>query len=496
MTALSVKLIGPKAIEKAERSELVSLYDHYVSMGNEWLRRQIIENNRVDILAQALLGLEIKPFHLAMLRWQFFHNESMQLVFRGAGKSTVCTIAKAIHYLLKNPNLRILIASKTSTHAEAFLKEIKVHFEENNRLIEVFGAYYDSRKVSKWDSREIEVLPRTLVAKEASITCIGVEGMVVGKHYDIILSDDLVDEDNSRTKTQREKVKVWYYKTLDPTLEPPDAEIPHRGEHHRLGTRYHYDDLYGHLEANELSEHTQTIPALNEHNQSPWPEKFPPEWFSNKRKKSGIIIFNSQYQCDTEAMKGEIFQYDDCQIIPVDKLPAKLRIFMGVDLAISEADKNDKFAIVVIGTDIDIKYYVLDYYEGRLRFGQQTNKIIEYYKKWRPVRAGIEINAYQKAQYHNLRDEVTVEKHGIDGKDLRLKGINTDKDKITRAWKLSPIFEDRRIFFKDNQHLLIENLVLFPNHKYKDLFDALDLAVRSSRLRKRRKKRRHEPGII
>jgi len=195
-------------------------------------------------------------------------------------------------------------------------------------------------------------------------------------------------------------------------------------------------------------------------------------------------------------MKGEIFQYDDCQIIPDSQLPGDMHIYMGVDLAISETDKNDKFAIVVIGVDGSKRYYVLDFYENQLRFGQQTNKIVEFYKRYKPIRAGIEINAYQKAQLHNLRDSVTSEVHGIDGVDLRLKGLITDKDKITRAWKLSALFEDKRMFFRDGQHLLIEHLVLFPNHKYKDLFDALDLAVRSSKVGKGRKRRSREPGLI
>ncbi len=491
-----VKMIGLKAIERAERSELIQLHDHYVSMGNEWLRRQIIQNNRVDILASAVLRYEVKPFHLAMIRWQFAHRDNLQMVFRGAGKSTICTITKSIHLLIKDPNLRICIASKTSTAAEAFLREIKSHLEDNDLLKELFGVFYDPRKVSKWDAGEIEVLPRTSGAKEASITCIGVGGMAIGKHYDIIIPDDLVDEDNSRTKLQREKVKTWNYKVLDPTLEPPSVDVEHRGEVHRQGTRYHYDDIYGHWQANELKEHTQIIPALNEHGQSPWPEKYPPEWFATKRKRSGIIIFNSQYQCDTEAMKGEIFQYDDCNIIPDDHIPDSLRVFMGVDLAISEESKNDKFAIVVVGVDIDSKYYVLDYYENQLRFGEQTDKILYYYKIWDPIRCAIEINAYQDAQYQNLRDnELLLEKHDLVGKDLRLKGIHTDKDKITRAWKLSSLFEDNRMHFKQNQQLLIEHLVLFPNQKLKDLFDALDLAVKASRLKKRRKHRK-EPRLI
>jgi predicted phage terminase large subunit-like protein len=287
----------------------------------------------------------------------------------------------------------------------------------------------------------------------------------------------------------REKTKTWYYQSLDPTLEPPDPRVPHRGEHHRLGTRYHFDDLYGHLIENELRDHHQIIPAMDADGRSPWPDKYPPEWFMKKKKQAGIIIFNAQYQCDTEAMKGEIFQYDQCQLVEPENIPSNLRTYMGVDLAITEQETNDQFAIVIIGMDADQNRYVLDFFAGHLRFGAQTRKIIELYEKYDPIRCCIETNAYQKAQYHHLQDEY--------GKDIRLKPVEQDKDKITRAWKLEPIFEDMRMFFKKggNMHLLIEQLVLFPNYRYKDLFDALDLAVKASKIKKR-KGRRREPGVI
>jgi predicted phage terminase large subunit-like protein len=486
VASLAVK----RAIATGERSELIDQYKHARGMGNEWIKRQVIQNNRIDILANVVLGNELQPFHRELLRFQFIHPDNLQLAFRGAGKTTSCTVTKAIHLLLKNPDLRILLASKTAANAEGFLKEIKNHFESNQLLAEIFGEYYDPRKVTKWDNREIEVLPRKRPNKEASITCVGVDTTIVSKHYDVIISDDLVDEENSRTKNQRDKTRTWYYQTLDPTLEPPDPSVPHRGEHHRLGTRYHYDDLYGHLIANELKEHHNIVPGLDHRGRSPWPKKYPPKWFAEKRRKAGVIIFNAQYQCDTEAMKGEVFQYDDCQQIPDKDCPDKseLRVYMGVDLAISEKETADKFAIVVIGvTPERTAYYVLDYFEDQLRFSAQTAKIIDFAKRWDPIRIAIETNAYQEAQYQTLRETKP---------ELRLKPLKTDKDKTTRAWKLSAIFEDKKVFFMKSQQLLIEHMVLFPNHRYKDLFDAFDMAVSASKSRSRRRRRDTEPGVI
>jgi predicted phage terminase large subunit-like protein len=489
----SIPIIGrPKNIKKAEKSQLAEIYSYYKNMGDEWIKRQVLEYNRIDILTVAVLNYELKPFHLRMQRFQFMYADTLQLAFRGSGKTTVCTITKAIHLLLKNPNLRILLASKTTGRAEDFLREIKGHFESNDKLTEIFGPYYDKRKVDKWDTNEINVLPRTSRAKEASITCVGVGSAIVGKHYDAILSDDLVDEENSRTEIMRKKTQTWYYQTLDPTLEPPDKDIPHRGEHHRLGTRYHYMDLWGHLIENELKEQHQIIRALNEKGQSPWPEKFPPDFFAGKRKKSGIIIFNAQFQCDTEAMKGEIFQYDDCQLIKEEDVPDDVMFFIGIDLAITEDEKkdNDNFALCVTAMDKMKNYYVYDYIDRQLKFSKQTKKIIKYYDKYDVVRACIETNAYQKAQYHNVKD-----KRKKEGKTINLKPVNQDKDKITRAWKLTGLFEDKKIFFvkSGKAHHIIERIVLFPNGK-KDLFDALDLSIRASKIKKRRP--RSKVGLI
>ncbi len=490
-SGLSVAIPTARQLRKADRQELIDFYENSFRLRNDWIREQVLNHDRIDILATEVLGLQVQPFHLALMQFQFEHPENLQLCFRGAGKSTTCTEVKVIHLLLKNPNLRILIASKTLQNACGFLKNIKSHFETNTRLRDIFGTYYDSKRVGKWDEREIEVLPRTVVAKEASVTCVGREGTVVSKHYDVIISDDLVDEDNAATKLQRDKTRTWFYNTLMPTLEPPDPRVPHRGEHHMLGTRYHYDDLYGHLIKNELRKHHQIVPALDAKGRSPWPSKYAAKWFLERRKRAGLIIFNCQYQCDTEAMKGEIFQYDYCQQISEEDWPDQksLRVFMGVDLAISEDEKADKFAIVVIGVTKDRSgYYVLDYFEDQLRFSAQTKKIIEYYKRWKPIRVGIETNQYQAAQYQTLRE--------VD-KDFRAKRVHTDKDKITRAWKLSAIFEDKRVFFRKGvQALLIEHLVLFPNHKYKDLFDAFDIAVNTSKMKRRRGGERREPGVI
>ena len=482
---------GSFDLANAGREELLDTYKRYRSIYNELLRRAIIEHDRIDLLATEILGYELQPFHLAMLLFQFQHSQSLQLSYRGCGKTKMCTITKAIHYLLKNPNLRILIVSKTAGNAKKFLAEIKMHFESNERLIEVFGPYYDPTKVTKWDETEIRVLPRTSSEAQPSIIVSGaVDTAVASQHVDVILSDDLVEEDGARTKHMRDKLRTWFYQTLDPCLEAPDPKVPHRGEHHVIGTRYHFDDLYGHLIENELAEHHQIIPAEDENGNSPWPERHPPEWFEAKKKRYGVIIYRAQYLCDTEAMKGEVFSYDDCQLIEDSQIPDDLKIFQGNDLAVSEKAKRDnaQYANVTIGEDKAGNIYVLDYHLAHLSFPKQIKIGLEMYDQHDPIRAGVESNAYQKAFYQQV-------KH-LD-KDRRFIPIHTDKDKMTRALKLTPLFEGKRVFFRKNMETLIDQFVLFPGYRYRDGLDAFDLANRARKMRrKKRKVRETEPGLI
>ncbi|KXH75413.1 MAG: hypothetical protein AM326_03415 [Candidatus Thorarchaeota archaeon SMTZ-45] len=486
---VSLLASSPQVLAEAKREDLLDLLSHYKSMGNELIRRLVLEKNRIDILAKVVLGYEVKPFHLSMMQFQFRHPDSLQLAYRGCGKTSLCTVTKTIHYLLKDPNLRILLASKTTGNAKGFLKEIKTHFEKNALLEEIFGVYYDPHRVKKWDEYEIEVVPRTSTAREPSVFCIGVDGTLVSKHFDILIDDDLIDDENSRTEHMRAKTKTWYYKILDPCLEPPDNEVEHRGEHHRLGTLYHYEDLNNYLMKNELKNSFQVFVGVDAKGRCPWPEKHSPKWFEEKRKKSGAIIFAAQYLCSTEAMKGQVFHYDDCQVIDDRSLPAELRIFMGIDLATSEKDQNTnaQFAIVVIGVCNEGNIYVLSRYLRHIGFPKQIRKGIDYYERYDPIRAGVEANAYQLAFYQQMKD--------LD-KDYRFVPIYTDKDKMTRALKLTPLFEGKKVFFRKDMDDLIDQFVLFPGYELRDGLDAFDMAYRASKIKKRKKPPREEPGLL
>lgn len=501
-TAAATRITVGK-LQQLGRQELIQLHERNRALYNEWVRRMVIQNHRVDILAREVLGYEIRPHHLKILRHQYKHRSAQILVWRGAGKSTMATVTQCIFQLILNRDRRILLASKTAGNATGFLKEIKGHFETNEKLREIFGDFVGT---STWTDEAIEVSGRTKPAKEPSINTVGVGGAVASKHYDIIIADDLVDEENSRTKHQRDKMTDWYYKVLLPTLNPPTSDDRFIGCLWVIGTRYHYEDQYGRLVKQQpdgtggemRGERTLIIPIVREDGSPEWPERFSEETIATYRS-GGIIRFNSQYMCNCDAMQGQIFQYDDCQVLTPEQEAAvnweSLIVYHGVDLAISEKEEADMFAQVVIGigpppdggkgAKAD-NVFVLHYHEEHLRFAQQTKAIIKVRKEWKPVRTGVEANAYQEAQVQTLEDK----------KQSGIVPIYTLTDKVTRANNLeAELFNPKKIWFKKEHEHLREVLVLFPNYRYKDLFDALDIAVATAKRRKR-KQREREPGVI
>lgn len=426
----------------------------------------------------------LQPLHASIIHNVSDNQASMDLAPRGHGKSTIGDVDFCITKVLRNPDIRIMIGSKTQTQASAFLKEIRTHFEQNVNLIRIFGDWKKSRD-NVWNDKEFTVNRRTVIKKEATVSALGASGAVVSKHFDIIIGDDLVGFENARTEAQRKVLKEWFYSSLYPTLEP-DGEI------HILGTRYSPMDLYEDLikSKNYKINVQQAITVKDGQEYSLWESKFSLEKLRSIREEAGLIIFNMQYQNNTELAKGKIFKYKyfkhfeeyevdyDLNRVRVKVLDSQgvpywipVRIYMGADLAISEDEtsNNDYFVLTVIGVDKNKNVYVLDYLKERLTFNVQLNAILDYGKNKFPMveRIGVETVQYQKSLAQEIR-RLSL---------LPVVNIQTSKDKVTRAMRRSALFENGKVWFRIGMDDLEECLLLFPEVDHDDLFDGLDFAL-------------------
>ncbi len=457
---------------------IVSNYEKTVDAKNQMIRKLVIEHRRLDILCEHVLGGESPLwFHKEMVEFQESYDEGLILAFRGARKTGYLTIARAILEILCNPNVRILFASDAEGQSKTFLRGVKSHFERNERLQEVFGDYVTGAE--KWTEAEVIVNRRTSVGvKEATITCVGYESAILGRHFDIVIADDLVTEENSTTDGQRQKIHNYFYKTLLPCLEPG-------GKMWVIGTRWHDDDLYGHLEREDFKEQTYVRGILDEDTDtSIWEDKFPTARMQRIRKGS-LGAFELQWMCRSGRDLGGIFKEEHFRYY--ESLPEPYYKWQAADLAAGQKARNDFFAHVTLGCPrLTRELYLISFAEMKIVFPRQVVYIATKFRDHPDtVRVGVEANAYQIVLTQQVREQFP---------GVPVVPRYTLKDKIARAQQLALYATEHPIYVRSQHHKFIRRMCRFPNGP-KDVFDAFDIAAGMA-LGGVRKKRANEPGLL
>jgi predicted phage terminase large subunit-like protein len=464
----------------------------------ETLTHPLITTNQKGIIQSScryfittIFNYVIEPHHENILSHAETSTQSLDLAPRGSGKSRIITIGYVAWRALIDPNIRILIVSDTDDHAVRFLSTIKSALHYHPLIKQHFGNLAGN----KWTDHQIEVAGRTKILTEATITAQGAySGAVTSGHYDIIICDDLVNFENSRTEGSRVRMLEWFKQTLLPTLIPG-------GELHIIGTRYHFLDLYQ-VMIDELKYDCQIQQAIirdiDGNELSIWEEYMPlsdrvdpangklTQGLRTIQGNLGSVIFNLQYQNDAELMKkGNIFEYDwfrwyetetredgktyllrpDGQAVCTDRLT----IYAGVDPSIGEGDQSDFFAVCVIGLDrLNKDYYVLDIHKARLSYEGRSRIIDTKYQMWHPQITGIEDVAFQKEFCQRIRKTYPY---------IRIKEIKTTKDKVSRAYGRSGLVQNGKVFVKKGMADFVEELCIMPEGAHDDQFDAFDFAI-------------------
>jgi len=150
----------------------------------------------------------------------------------------------------------------------------------------------------------------------------------------------------------------------------------------------------------------------------------------------------------------------------------KLRIFIGVDPAISLSESADHFAMVAVGVPEDNSMvFLLDVFVGRLEFPDQIDKLREWFLKWRPERMGIEAVAYQQALYQMAQR--------MDGMPAVVPVFSKGK-KNDRILAMAPLFKIGKVRIAKTQGEFIEQWVNFNpkiSNQEDDILDATEIAL-------------------
>lgn len=476
---------SPSAKKRRRRSPqrhiIADKYERAKRNRHAMIRKLVLEQDRIDILCEYVLDLHKDPpmwFHEEMMYFQDAHDEGLILAFRGARKTNYCSIARCVFEILKDPNIRILLTADAADQSRGILRAVKDHFENNTELREIFGDYVSGSV--KWTDNEIIVNRRTAIGvKEATITAAGIETSLLGKHFDIIIGDDLVTEENSSTELQRKKVLAYFYKVILGCLEPD-------GRLWIIGTRFHEEDLYGHL-ASEFFEPDAIfrLPVLDEEaDESVWEDRFPTARM-HRIRRGNLAAFEMQWMCRTGVALGGIFTEEHFRYY--EDIHEPYFKWQGVDLAVGQKARNDFFAHCTIAvTKTSREIYLVEFRERKISFPKQVPFVAARFDDHPDtVRVGIEANAFQIALTQQVREDFP---------HVPVMPRYTQKDKVARAQQLAFLAVDKPIHVLRGHHKFIRRLCAFPTGP-KDLFDAFDIAVGMG-LRGVKKRRREEVGLI
>lgn len=396
---------------------------------------------------------------------------SVVMAFRGSAKTTIMTMSYPIWAIVGQQQKKfVVIASQTHYQSRVHLTNIKRELESNELLANDLGPFVEQRE--EWGSTSL-FIPKY----NARITAISTEQSVRGIRHgarrpDLIIADDVEDGQSVKTKEGRNKTFDWYTGEIIPAGDTYTKRVV-------VGNLLHEDSLLMRLKAliqrNEI-DGTFTEWPIVKNGKSTWPGKYPDmkDIKIEKRKVASRIAWEREYMLNLVSDDEQIISRKDIHYY--DHLPKALRgefrrIIVGVDLAISESDKADFTAILMIdvrGSDDDRRMYIDSHViNTRMSFRATIDQLKEISEQRNYPRFYIEQTAYQAAVVQELHRD-GLDAQGITPRSDKRSRLNMIADKIQRGIILFP---------KHGADRLITQLVGFGIEKHDDLVDALTMAV-------------------
>lgn len=411
-------------------------------------------------------------------------------------KSTIITYGKSIQDILASHGndplpewtreATIGILSVTRPLAKGFLREIKETFENNKTLKTLFpDILYDKPQTqsSKWSEEVGICVKRKKVYKEQTIEAWGlVDGQPTGKHFYIIVYDDVVTQDSV---TNPEMIK----KTTE-SFGLSDNIGTRGGKYRVVGTPYHANDTLATTSekgAFKLRKHPGTF-------NSKWPIESDSEApLLTKRElelkyiKQGVYNFSCQILLNPVASSLQNFKFEWLKFYGTFNHDYQLsaNFYIVVDPANSKKDNSDYTVMVVIACCSDSNYYLVDMVRDRLNLKERTEKLFYLHKKWKPIAVGYEQYGAQ-ADIEHIESE--QERYSYHFNIIRLgSGKGAKLSKVERIAKLQPVFQQRKFLLPNKLHyinyegkgqdlvsiFINDEYLCFPVSKHDDILDSM-----------------------
>jgi len=263
------------------------------------------------------------------------HSYLMTHSYTVTHNTTNLSVSRPLWELGKNPNVRVMIVSNTDAQARKMSQLIGKYIEGSEELKRVFPRLKRAKN-QPWNQHALNV-ERTSHAKDPSIQTCGIHGSVLGSRVDLLILDDILDYENTRSAAQRDEIWHWYQSTLEGRLTANARVLC-------VGTAWHREDIM-HRFAKHSSWAAYRYPIINRFGQSAWPEVFPMERIEKRRQDLTPLEFSRQMMCQARSDEDARFKrewIDGCLARgegmalkdQIWNLPEGYKTFTGVDLGL------------------------------------------------------------------------------------------------------------------------------------------------------------------
>jgi len=433
-----------------------------------------VAKNNLLVFTEAL-GYENAPFHVEW--YNFLQNrfsplkihpqaekKYLQLWPRGHGKTEGTSINYPSWLFGNWRDIHINVVSKTASLAESINMAVMERIEHNDKYIAIMGNL-KPKNPTKWTTQQF-IVDRKEISKNPTMKATGLMGPITGGRSDLVIMDDIIDEENIRTRLQLEKVSTWVWKVLYPTLYPWGGIIG-------IGTRWSYADIYAELLEKWPSDIKQAVnykdPEKPETAFALWPEYWSLDKLDERKDEIGTIFFNCQYQNDPTSMEGDLLKSE--WLHPWEQQPfSTCEYYAGLDPSLGE---GDYFGIATLAYDREhSQAYLVDVWAEHMPFPDiMKHKVPQLHSHYRYSKMFMETNFWQK-----------ILTYLPELKGLPIVPVQTVRNKEARFIPMSSHFESKRVLV--NPLLLRRSefwteWVQFPRSQHDDALDCVEIVIRN-----------------
>lgn len=406
----------------------------------DWSQRALLLMNRHEI---AYAGCQDRYFlltvllkrHDALHPWVYDRCREVEaepdgyldLWARYHYKSTIITFAGIIQEILRDPEITVGIFAGTRKIAVPFLQQIKRELESNDFLKRFYAdvLFDDPAKQSPMWSDEGIVVRRQSNPKEATVEAFGlVQGSPTGRHFRLLVYDDLVDNDLVSNPDMVAKVTTSW--ELSDNLGVGEGT---RKWH--VGTRYSYNDTYGVL-IQRQSVKQRLYPATHNGELDGEPVFLSREKWAEVIRDQRTTVAAQMLQNPT-AGKENTFRGEWLRSYEVR--PATVNLYMMIDPSKGRSATSDRTAIALLAIDAQGNKFLVDGYCHRMTLSERWQAVRDLYLKWHQ-RPGIALFKVGWEQYGLAVDlEYVREQQQIKGPVFHIEELNWARDSISQSKK-------------------------------------------------------------